>query len=185
VAIQTVACLLIAAVPYLQAISAERIAKTASPRTAGTSVLQRQYASNFSKAIQILDAAGIGTLWPDGGRVPLSSFEDASVELKLKSASLREFNGLAARLELARLACSTGNLLLAEMHIELATAATPENRLLSRWRAVIAATRFLNAGRETDLARIRLELEASADFESVDRACVLMVDCRPVKRPCR
>lgn len=129
----------------------------------------RHYAACFSAACSAFEEVGLGAL-PTELLSSRSSicFEEAAECLKLKSTDLQANDSVATRLELARLACSTGNFLLAEIHLRQATKAAPNSQSVCRWRALLAAARYLSNDRETDLDTMQKELRICCDSHLVD-----------------
>lgn len=132
--------------------------------------LPRRYATYFTAACSVFEKFGLGVL-PTESLSGSSSIEfDEAVEgLKRCATELPGNDTPAARLELVRLACSSGNFLLAEVHLRRATltATAPNSPSLTRWRALLAATRYLTFGREADLTTMERELSICCDSHLV------------------
>ncbi len=132
--------------------------------------LPRRYATYFTAACSVFEEFGLGAL-PTESLSGSSSieFDEAVDGLKRRANELQGNDTSAARLELVRLACSSGNFLLAEIHLRRAasTATAPNSQSLVRWRALLAATRYLTFGRDADLAAMERELLICCDSHLV------------------
>lgn len=134
--------------------------------------LARRYATYFAAACSVFEKFGLGVL-PTESLSGSSSFDfdEAVEELKRRANELQGNDTPATRLELVRLACSSGNFLLAEIHLRqatsTATATATNSQSLRRWRTLLAATRYLTFGREADLVMMERELLTCCDSHLV------------------
>lgn len=132
--------------------------------------LAKRYATYFAAACSVFEKFGLGVL-PTESLSGSSSFDfdEAVEELKRRANELQGNDTPATRLELVRLACSSGNFLLAEIHLRQATstATAPNSQSLRRWRALLATTRYLTFGRESDLVTMERELLKCCDSRLV------------------
>ncbi|MCX7408568.1 MAG: hypothetical protein NTZ32_10850 [Planctomycetales bacterium] len=137
--------------------------------------LAKRYATYFAAACSVFEKFGLGVL-PTESLSGSSSFDfdEAVEELKRRANELQGNDTPATRLELVRLACSSGNFLLAEIHLRQATstATAPNSQSLRRWRALLAATRYLTFGRESDLVMMERELLKCCDSHLVGHVVV-------------
>lgn len=100
--------------------------------------LAKRYATYFAAACSVFEKFGLGVL-PTESLSGSSSFDfdEAVEELKRRANELQGNDTPATRLELVRLACSSGNFLLAEIHLRQATStATAPNSQSLRGCAV-------------------------------------------------
>lgn len=136
----------------------------------------QSHAHAVTTVVRIFNECGVLSLSDnEETRIRSGRIAEALSELRRDASCVNTIDSAKQRLHLVCLACSSGNLLLADVHLCKAKVLEPESPEIGTWRAILAATRYLITRRDRYLAETQEELSLRYDRDSVDNACALLV----------